>query len=647
MKNQWVHSYQNACYQSRDFNFRRGGNIMYQYSNHRTVGVSIHIYIFLISLLLCTMSRISGQTPPYSWGFYHRAEPLVNAHPHDYFHATGEQMPFAGIGAFSIQPRSILPKTLFHLYAFHDDITHHLNGHSAVLRLQTAGKSTNERPEHKTSSIEFRVGEISHPFGLEEQVCALQNVESSRKVGSSHALPKQRGLSISVQKQGKSGTEQDGMLDALYVFSERRTGFMGQALNEWYPRIGIGNAQPLEHLQLGSRFTFHAGGASRIGDNLYYDMHEQQSKRIVHGAASSIGMHQGSIILSNALPGTISEPVSFEWGDIHTLRGIEIDSHNGMSIGKRYPQTTLDIMSRTSDEQSGALRIQNSNHSTLLYLTSHGSLGIYNAQPKERVHIGETFTIHAGGASVLGDNVYVDSVPKSIKSGRTASLIFQDGLIQLANTDSNPANSHISYRSLPLQDNTVRGIIIENKQGHCGIGITSPKARLDILATPLDTISPALRVATIDQEAFFTVNGQGNVGIGIPDPKHMLQVAGNVMIGKQWNDAPECSATEHKLIVDGAIIARELLITSDYWADEVFEDSYQLMTLHELEHYIKTNKHLPNMPTESEIHDSGMNVSKVTVALLRKIEELTLHILTLNKDIARMNNIIDTLPFND
>jgi len=620
---------------------------MYQHTNHGAVSVSIPTYIFLISLSLFTMSKVSGQIPPYSWGFYHRAEPLMDAHPHDYFHATGEQMPFSGIGAFSLHPRSILPKTLFHLYAFHDDITHLINGHSAVLRLQTAVKSNHERPVQQTSSIEFRIGEVSHPLGLEEQACVIQNVESTRKIGSSTILPSQRGLSISVQKQGKSGIEQDGMLDAIHIFSERRTGLMGQALNEWYPRIGIGNAQPLEHLQLGSKFTFHAGGASRIGDNLYFDMHEQKSKRIIYGAASSIGMHQGSIILSNALPGAISDPVNFEWGDLHTLRGIEIDSYNGMSIGKRYPQATLDIMSRTSDEQSGAIRIQNSNHSTLLYLTSHGSLGIYNAQPKERVHIGETFTIHAGGASVLGDNVYVDTVAKSIKPGRTASLMFQDGMIQLANTDSNAANTHISYRSLPFHENTVRGLIIENKQGHCGIGTISPKARLDILASPLDTISPALRVATIDQEAFFTVNGQGNVGIGIPDPKHMLQVAGNVMIGKQWNEAPECSSSENKLIVDGAIIAKELLITSDYWADEVFEDSYQLMTLHELEQYIKTKKHLPDVPTESEIHHTGMNVSKVTVALLRKIEELTLHILTLNKDISRMNTIIDTLPFND
>lgn len=620
---------------------------MFYHSIIGNVDSSIPKINFHIIVALCIIYQASAQTPPYSWGFYHRAEPLVHNHPHDYFHATGEHTPFSGIGAFSLQPRSILPKTLFHLYAVHDGLTHHMNNHSAILRLQTAGTSSPERPEQKTSSIEFRVGEISHPFGLEEQACAIQNVESTRKVGTSTILPKQRGLSISVQKQGKTGTEHDGMLEAFHVFSERRTGLMGQVLNEWYPRIGIGNAQPLEYLHLGNKFTFHAGGASRIGDNLYFDMHEQKTKRIIHGAASSISMHQGSIILSNALTGSISEPVSFEWGDIQTLRGIEIDSHNGMSIGKRYPQATLDIMSRTSHEHSGAVRVQNSAHSTLLYLTSHGALGIYNAQPKERVHIGETLTIHAGGASVLGDNVYVDTVAKSIKAGRTASLMFQDGMIQLANTDSNAANAHISYRSLSHDDHTVRGLIIEKEQGYCGIGTASPKARLDILASHTDSISMALRVATLNQESLFTISGQGNVGIGISNPTHMLQVAGNVMIGKQWNEAPECSQTENKLTVDGAIIAKELLITSDYWADEVFEDSYQLMTLQALENYIKQNRHLPHMPSESEILQSGMNVSHITIALLKTIEELTLHIITLKKDITRMNTIIDTFPFND
>ena len=607
--------------------------------------------MFNIILICVTLSIISeciyAQIPPLSWGFYHRAEPLLTNHPQDYFHATGEQTPYSGIGAFSLYPRNVLPKTLFHLYSFDFGLTHHTQLPPAILRLQTAGVSSSGRSEHKTSSIEFRVGEILHPFGMEEQVCALKNVEANGIRKQSPALPKQRGLSISVQKQGKLGTEQDGMLDALHLYSERRTSLTGIGLNEWYPRMGIGNSEPLEHLHLGNKFTFHAGGASRIGDNVYFDMHEQRNKRITPGASSSISMQLGSIILANASTGGVSDPVQFEWGNEQTLRGIEIDMHNGMSIGKRYPQAALDIMTRSSTQQSGAFRIQNSDLSTLLYLTSQGALGIYNAHPKERVHIGERFTIHAGGASVLGDNVYVDTVAKAIHQGRTASLMFQNGMIQLANTDSNQSNAHISYRLYPNKDHTIRGITIENKQGLCGIGFKEPKARLDILASTTDTIHPALHIGTLDEKSLLTVMGNGNIGIGIQDPKQILHVSGNVMIGKQWNDAPECTHTQNKLTVDGSIIAKELLITTDYWADEVFEDSYKLMTLHELEAFIQKYKHLPDMPSAETIDESGMNVSKTTIALLKKIEELTLHIIHLKKDIIKMNTIIDSLPLND
>ncbi|MFZ9814128.1 MAG: hypothetical protein ACO3EO_02470, partial [Candidatus Kapaibacteriota bacterium] len=308
--------------------------------------------IFKVILLFMTLNVFSecmfAQIPPLSWGFYHRAEPLLTNHPQDYFHTTGEQTPYSGIGAFSLYPRNVLPKTLFHLYSFDFGLTHHTQLQPAILRLQTAGVSSSGRSEHKTSSIEFRVGEILHPFGMEEQVCALKNVEANSIRKQSPALPKQRGLSISVQKQGKLGTEQDGMLDALHLYSERRTSLTGIGLNEWYPRVGIGNPEPLEHLHLGTKFTFHAGGASRIGDNVYFDMHEQRNKRITSGTASSISMHLGSIILANASTGGVSDPVQFEWGNEQTLRGIEIDMHNGMSIGKRYPQAALDIMTRSS-----------------------------------------------------------------------------------------------------------------------------------------------------------------------------------------------------------------------------------------------------------------------------------------------------------
>lgn len=614
-------------------------------------GNSCRKYMYCLFLMICSsiceINNILAQFPPYTWGFYHRAEPLLTAHPQDYFHATGEQQPYSGIGAFSLQPRNALPKTLFHLYALQDGLTHSQQLPPSILRLQTAGISTNARSEQKTSSIEFRVGEIMHPFGMEEQICVLKNIESTKQFNNVLVLPKQRGLAVAVQKQGKLGTEQDGMLDVLNLFSERRTSVNGTGLNEWYPRIGIGTDQPLEHLQLGNKFTFHAGGASRIADNAFFDMHEQRTKRISTGPVSSISMQQGSIILGNARSGGVLETVDFHWGDDQTLRGIEIDIYNGMSIGKRYPQCALDIMSRTHDQGSGALRVQNSSFSTLLYLTSNGLLGIYNAQPKERVHIGERFTIHAGGASVLGDNVYFDTISKSIQHGRSASLMFQNGMIQLANTDSNEHNAPITYQSDPNIEHTLRGLIIEQEYGHCGIGRKDPKARLDILAKRSDSIYPPLRIATSNQEPIFVVNGNGNIGIGVQHPREMLHVSGNVMIGKQWNNAPECTYSENRVTVDGSIIAKELLITTDYWADEVFEDSYQLMTLHDLEEFIKRNKHLPEMPTEKEIIDQGIHVSHTTIALLKKIEELTLHLIDLKKDFDLMKTIVDTLPIND
>ncbi|MFN9982260.1 MAG: hypothetical protein ACK53Y_20200, partial [bacterium] len=129
-----------------------------------------------------------------------------------------------------------------------------------------------------------------------------------------------------------------------------------------------------------------------------------------------------------------------------------------------------------------ALTIRNSDHSTLMNLTSHGALGIYNAAPKERVHIGERLTLHAGGASIIGDNIYFDSIPRALENGQSASLFFSKGTIQLANTAFANADGLCSYRLDSLDDKTIRGLVIEPMQGLCGIGTNQPKARLEVLA---------------------------------------------------------------------------------------------------------------------------------------------------------------------
>lgn len=603
--------------------------------------ISFHV-IFLHSII--GFGFVHAQFPKLDWGFYHRAEPLLSGHPNDYFHATGELKPYSGIGDFS-HHKSALPKTLFHLYSFDDNVAHLIKHPPAILRLQSGINTQDIRAKHISSAIEFRIGEINHPSVHEEQAGKIENTQIQNHFGvKDKPLIVQRGLGFSVQKQGMLGIEEDGMLNIMNLYSQKRTN--AQSQSEWMPRVGIGNNQPLEALHLGNTFTFHAGGASRIADNLYYDPDEQCDKKIVPGFSSSISMHRGRIVLSNSSLSGIGI-VTQHWGDESTLNGIAIDHQIGMSIGKQYPNATLDIMSRTSDRMKSVLTIRNSDHSTLMNLTSHGALGIYNAMPKERVHIGERLTLHAGGASIIGDNMYFDSIPRALENGQSASLFFSKGTIQLANTSFASADASCSYRLDSLDDKTIRGLVIEPMQGLCGIGTNQPKARLEVLAQFHDTISPAFSIATKTNERYFTVTGQGKVGIGIAQPRQSLHVDGNVMIGNEWNDSPECENTGNRLTVAGAIIAKEILVTTDSWADDVFESDYELITLDSLERFIILNKHLPNMPTEAEVKDAGIHLASMNSALLRKIEELTLYVIDLKKDIHAMNKIMETLPVND
>ncbi len=60
------------------------------------------------------------------------------------------------------------------------------------------------------------------------------------------------------------------------------------------------------------------------------------------------------------------------------------------------------------------------------------------------------------------------------------------------------------------------------------------------------------------------------------------------------------------------------------------------MPLKELEQYIKQNKHLPDVPTQDEISKDGMDVYEINAILLKKVEELTLYVIELEKRIGEI-----------
>ncbi len=90
--------------------------------------------------------------------------------------------------------------------------------------------------------------------------------------------------------------------------------------------------------------------------------------------------------------------------------------------------------------------------------------------------------------------------------------------------------------------------------------------------------------------------------------------------------------------IDGTLYAKKIMVRTDVWSDYVFNNDYNLMQLNDVEEYILKNKHLPNVPSESEVIESGINVSEMNAILLSKIEELTLYIIKLNKEIDSLKN---------
>jgi hypothetical protein len=92
------------------------------------------------------------------------------------------------------------------------------------------------------------------------------------------------------------------------------------------------------------------------------------------------------------------------------------------------------------------------------------------------------------------------------------------------------------------------------------------------------------------------------------------------------------------LTSNGKWVAREVEVTLDGWSDFVFEDDYELMTLEEVETFINENGHLPNVPSEAEVLENGVNLGDMDSILLRKIEELTLYIIELEKKVESLEN---------
>jgi hypothetical protein len=172
--------------------------------------------------------------------------------------------------------------------------------------------------------------------------------------------------------------------------------------------------------------------------------------------------------------------------------------------------------------------------------------------------------------------------------------------------------------------------------------------------------NPSFGKASAD---LFKVMGNGNVGIGfltditnnkvhiksgsltgllvetnhVLDNEYAIQSRVNRDLTKAFAVFNSQSSEENFIVYgNGNVYATKITVQQTPFPDYVFKTDYELMSLQELDSYIKLNGHLPNMPTAKEVEENGADLGEINRVLVEKVEELTLYLLEQEKRIQQL-----------
>ena len=119
----------------------------------------------------------------------------------------------------------------------------------------------------------------------------------------------------------------------------------------------------------------------------------------------------------------------------------------------------------------------------------------------------------------------------------------------------------------------------------------------------------------------------GKIGIGTTNPDELLTVKGKIH-------------TQEVLVdLDGAV-APDYVFENYFDGFSALQPEYTLISLEELELFLKENHHLPDVPSAETMEKEGISLKEMNLLLLQKIEELTLYTIQQQKEIDMLKEII-------
>lgn len=240
---------------------------------------------------------------------------------------------------------------------------------------------------------------------------------------------------------------------------------------------------------------------------------------------------------------------------------------------------------------------------------------------------------------VSGGNTWTSSFwKKSVKLGNGGAIQFNSGTQYFGIGGTSP--NGLFFFSTNAEDVSAPAeyrMAIRNN-GNVGIGTIEPQALLDVNGTFRLGVEGGhggkAYCIEFSRSGNAQLSGAGPEGLLLGGDATGIDMAvlpnGNVGIGTTF--------PQSKLAVKGTIFATKVKVTlaPGDWPDYVFQKGYKLLTLQEIENYVLQYKHLPDIPDAREVETNGLDVGEMNKQLLKKIEELTLHMIEMNKEILKL-----------
>jgi len=287
-------------------------------------------------------------------------------------------------------------------------------------------------------------------------------------------------------------------------------------------------------------------------------------------------------------------------------------------------------------------------------ISTWGSTGVWKAMICER---DGNLGLGLGGTSWI-----VGSPSLRISSAGAVSM----QTFYFGNTNG-PTNSSALTMSVSNTNEWTTGTGYPSGQNYYNFGtvlmggtIGNKRASLHISADQLQFMTGSL---SDTQRAVITESG--SFGLGTATPTAQLHTTGTVRFAGLTEDSTQTrvlvsdasgnlyyrSASSlaandilrSALAVNGTITAKELRLSRAGWADYVFDSTYTLMPLSEVDGYIHVHRHLPGIPSAAEVARDGVAVGETQTALLKKIEELTLYTIEQDKKIAAQQDELQAM----